>query len=140
VLGKNLQSSIRYDLDYQKLKEGRVDLWIANRAVAIYLARKAGDRPEDEVAELVASPVPENGAPTMFAVGLGLLALAALGNTEALRPRQAVTNGACLAECLAWRADCCAVATRASATPPGAAEVVEQCAQSGRDQDASELG
>ncbi len=47
VPGKNLQSSIRYDLDYQKLKEGRVDLWIANRAVAVYLARKAGDRPED---------------------------------------------------------------------------------------------
>lgn len=47
VLGKNLQSSVRYDLDYQKLKEGRVDLWIANRAVAVYLASKAGDRPAD---------------------------------------------------------------------------------------------
>lgn len=46
VIGKNLQSSNRYELNYEKLKAGRVDLWIANELNATYLARQAGDDPE----------------------------------------------------------------------------------------------
>ena len=46
AIGKNLQSSNRYELNYEKLKAGRVDLWIANELNALYLAREAGDDPE----------------------------------------------------------------------------------------------
>jgi len=46
LIGKNLQSSNRYELNYEKLKAGRVDLWIANELNATYLARQAGDDPE----------------------------------------------------------------------------------------------
>ncbi len=45
VKGKNLQSSIKYEHNYDKLKLGRVDLWIIPEMVATYLARKAGDDP-----------------------------------------------------------------------------------------------
>lgn len=45
LVGKNLQSSSRYELNYEKLKAGRVDLWIANELNAIYLSRQAGDDP-----------------------------------------------------------------------------------------------
>ena len=45
VIGKNLQSSNKYEANYQKLKLGRVDLWVANRHVAAHIAREAGDDP-----------------------------------------------------------------------------------------------
>lgn len=45
VIGKNLQSSNKYEANYQKLKLGRVDLWVANRNVASHIAREAGDDP-----------------------------------------------------------------------------------------------
>lgn len=45
VIGKNLQSSNKYEANYQKLKVGRVDLWVANRHVAAHIARGAGDDP-----------------------------------------------------------------------------------------------
>lgn len=45
VKGKNLQSSAKYELNYEKLKLGRVDLWIMSELTAIYLARQAGDVP-----------------------------------------------------------------------------------------------
>lgn len=45
ALGKNLQSSNRYEHNYEKLRGGRVDLWVANDLVAHYLARRAGDDP-----------------------------------------------------------------------------------------------
>ncbi|KQU76913.1 MULTISPECIES: ABC transporter substrate-binding protein [unclassified Rhizobacter] len=44
-IGQNLQSSNRYELNYEKLKGGRVDLWIANELNATYLVRQAGDDP-----------------------------------------------------------------------------------------------
>ena len=50
VKGKNLQSSVKYELNYQKLKLGRVDLWIIPDLVATYLARKAGDDPAKTLA------------------------------------------------------------------------------------------
>lgn len=45
ALGQNLQSSAKYELNYEKLKAGRVDLWVANTLVAAYLSRQAGDDP-----------------------------------------------------------------------------------------------
>jgi polar amino acid transport system substrate-binding protein len=47
VLGKQLQSSSRYELNYEKLRLGRVDLWIANELNAMYLVRQAGDDPAE---------------------------------------------------------------------------------------------
>ncbi len=48
--GKNLQSSVRYALNYDKLKQGRVDLWIMTELVATYLVRQAGDDPAQSLA------------------------------------------------------------------------------------------
>lgn len=45
VKGQNLQSSIKYELNYQKLKLGRIDLWIMNGMTASHLARQVGDDP-----------------------------------------------------------------------------------------------
>ncbi len=45
VIGQNLQSSVKYEFNYEKLKLGRVDLWVSNGLVAAYLARQAGDDP-----------------------------------------------------------------------------------------------
>ena len=50
VRGQNLQSSIKYELNYEKLKRGRVDLWIMSELVAVYLARQAGDVPTQTLA------------------------------------------------------------------------------------------
>lgn len=46
VIGKNLQSSNKYEFNYEKLKLGRVDYWIANEMNATWLSRQAGDDPE----------------------------------------------------------------------------------------------
>ncbi|MBT0963672.1 substrate-binding periplasmic protein [Denitromonas iodatirespirans] len=48
-LKRNLQSSNRYAHNYEKLKLGRVDLWIANSVVAAYLVREAGDDPAQQL-------------------------------------------------------------------------------------------
>lgn len=45
VKGKNLQSSVKYEFNYEKLKLGRVDLWIMGELTGYYLARQAGDDP-----------------------------------------------------------------------------------------------
>jgi polar amino acid transport system substrate-binding protein len=45
VLGHNLQSSARYELNYEKLRLGRVDLWVMNELGAYYMVRQAGDDP-----------------------------------------------------------------------------------------------
>jgi len=50
VKGQNLQSSVRYELNYEKLKRGRVDLWIMTELVAVHLARQAGDDPAKSLA------------------------------------------------------------------------------------------
>lgn len=41
----NLQSSNKYELNYEKLKFARLDLWITDQYSASYLARQAGDDP-----------------------------------------------------------------------------------------------
>ncbi|WP_367847577.1 substrate-binding periplasmic protein [Rhodoferax sp. WC2427] len=47
ALGHNLQSSTRYELNYEKLKLGRVDLWVMNELGAYYMVRQAGDDPAE---------------------------------------------------------------------------------------------
>lgn len=59
ALGSQLQSSNKYESNYEKLRMGRVDLWIANDLVAHYLSRHAGDDPA-EVLER-ALPLPDLG-------------------------------------------------------------------------------
>lgn len=50
IKGQNLQSSVKYELNYEKLKRGRVDLWIMPELSAAYLARQAGDDPDQTLA------------------------------------------------------------------------------------------
>lgn len=54
VKGQNLQSSVKYELNYEKLKLGRVDLWIMTELVAFHLARQAGDDPAKSLARSLA--------------------------------------------------------------------------------------
>lgn len=54
--GVNLQSSVKYELNYEKLKAGRVDLWIMTELVAVYLARQAGDAPSKSLARSFSIP------------------------------------------------------------------------------------
>ena len=51
VLGKNLQSSVKYEFNYEKLKLGRVDLWVMGELTAFHLARQAGDDPAKVLAK-----------------------------------------------------------------------------------------
>lgn len=52
VKGQNLQSSVKYELNYHKLKLGRIDLWIMNEMTASHLARQAGDDPAQTLAKV----------------------------------------------------------------------------------------
>ncbi|MBK9573699.1 MAG: transporter substrate-binding domain-containing protein [Rhodoferax sp.] len=52
VKGQNLQSSVKYELNYQKLKLGRIDLWIMSELTANHLARLAGDDPAKTLAKV----------------------------------------------------------------------------------------
>lgn len=45
-VGRNIQSSNKYEFNYEKLKSGHVDLWISDERNAFYLARQAGDDPD----------------------------------------------------------------------------------------------
>ncbi|MCH2338887.1 substrate-binding periplasmic protein [Pseudomonas sp. NPDC047963] len=47
AIGRNLQSSNKYEHNYEKLKAGRVDLWISNELNAHYLVRQASGSPDD---------------------------------------------------------------------------------------------
>ncbi len=54
AVGQNLQSSNKYEHNYQKLKEGRVDLWISDETNAQYLVRHTGGDPQERaVSQLV---------------------------------------------------------------------------------------
>jgi polar amino acid transport system substrate-binding protein len=59
AIGSNLQSSNKYEFNYQKLRMGRVDLWVANDLVAHHLARQAGDDPARTLVR--ALPLPDLG-------------------------------------------------------------------------------
>ncbi|GAB3186473.1 substrate-binding periplasmic protein [Hydrogenophaga aquatica] len=43
--GRNLQSSGKYEQNYEKLKLGRIDLWVMNELSAYHIARQSGDDP-----------------------------------------------------------------------------------------------
>lgn len=49
AIGRNLQSSNRYEHNYEKLKAGRVDLWISDELNAHYLVRQASGNPDETV-------------------------------------------------------------------------------------------
>lgn len=59
ALGRQLQSSNKYESNYEKLRLGRVDLWVANDLVAHYLSRRAGDEPTQVLER--ALPLPDLG-------------------------------------------------------------------------------
>lgn len=56
AVGRELQPSYRYELDFEKLKQGHVDLWIANELNAHYLVRQGGDDPEVVLRRVLALP------------------------------------------------------------------------------------
>ncbi|MGY4827076.1 substrate-binding periplasmic protein [Sphaerotilaceae bacterium SBD11-9] len=56
AVGKNLQSSHKYEHNYEKLRLGRVDLWISDELNAIYLVRQAGDDPATAIERVMALP------------------------------------------------------------------------------------
>lgn len=56
VIGKNLQSSNKYEFNYDKLKLGRVDLWISNQAAARYMVRRGGGDPETGLVRVLELP------------------------------------------------------------------------------------
>jgi len=58
--GGNLQSGPRYDLNYQKLKAGRIDLWVMNELGARWIARQAGDDPDQTLERVLR--LPDQGA------------------------------------------------------------------------------
>ena len=56
TVGTNLQPSNKYIYNYEKLKSGRVDLWIANELNALYLVRQAGDDPTETLVPALSLP------------------------------------------------------------------------------------
>jgi len=59
--GQQLQSSVKYEHNYEKLKLGRVDLWIMSEITANHLARQAGDDPAATLNKLYRIPELSNG-------------------------------------------------------------------------------
>lgn len=55
-LGRNVQSSNKYEYNYEKFKLGRVDLWISIELNALYLMRQAGDDPAEIVTRALSLP------------------------------------------------------------------------------------
>jgi polar amino acid transport system substrate-binding protein len=56
TLGKNLQSNNKYAYNYEKLKLGRVDLWISIELNALHLIRQAGEDPDKMVVPALSLP------------------------------------------------------------------------------------
>jgi polar amino acid transport system substrate-binding protein len=56
TVGKNLQSNNKYQYNYEKLKLGRVDLWISIELNALYLIRQAGEDPATMVVPVLSLP------------------------------------------------------------------------------------
>ena len=67
VKGLNLQSSVRYEHNYDKLRRGRVDLWIMTELAARYIARRSGDDPDRALHRSLA--LPELGSAWYMAFG-----------------------------------------------------------------------
>jgi len=56
TIGKNLQSSNKYEFNYEKLRLGRVDMWVSNELNAYYLVRQAGDDPNSVLSHALLLP------------------------------------------------------------------------------------
>jgi polar amino acid transport system substrate-binding protein len=65
----NLQSSHKYELNYEKLKFARIDLWINDQYSASYLARQAGDDPAQTLVPSL--PLTQLGDELSLAFSLG---------------------------------------------------------------------
>ena len=55
-VGKNLQTSNKYEYNYEKFKLGRVDLWVSIELNALYLMRQSGDDPARMVVRALSLP------------------------------------------------------------------------------------
>lgn len=97
-IGKNLQSSNRYDLNYEKLRMGRVDLWIVNKLNADYIIRQHGQAPEQTLypvldlanlggAELSMAFSRNTSPATLARFRQGLQAVRESGRLEAIRTK-----------------------------------------------------
>lgn len=97
-IGTNLQSSNRYELNYEKLRMGRVDLWIINKINADYILRQQGQPPEHPLypvldlgnldgAELSLAFSRNTSAATLARFRQGLQALKENGQLEAIYAR-----------------------------------------------------
>ena len=69
-VGKNLQSSNKYEIDYEKLRAKRVDLWVENDLVAAYIVRRAGGDPAKVLARALPLPNLGGGEGAYMAFGL----------------------------------------------------------------------
>ena len=97
ALGKQLQSSNRHETNYEKLRAGRLDLWIMNESSASHIARRAGDDPQRTLEKTLR--LPELASGTYMAFGpktsdalvarfrAGLDAIRADGTYEALQKK-----------------------------------------------------
>jgi polar amino acid transport system substrate-binding protein len=54
--GQNLQSGVRNEANFEKLQQGRIDLWIMNRSSAQHLVRQAGLDPQQTLASALHIP------------------------------------------------------------------------------------
>lgn len=70
-VNSGLQSSIRHELNYEKLQQGRVDLWISNELNARHLARAMGDNPDHSLREVLDLPDLGNGSGLSIAFSKG---------------------------------------------------------------------
>jgi polar amino acid transport system substrate-binding protein len=71
VIGQQLQSSNRYELNYQKLRTGHVDLWISDELNADYLARQVGDDPNHTLVQSLRIPELEEAGGFNMAFSVG---------------------------------------------------------------------
>ncbi|WLH15025.1 transporter substrate-binding domain-containing protein [Pseudomonas hefeiensis] len=55
-IGKDLQSSNKYEHNYRKLKVDHVELWISNELNALYLTRQNGEDPDKVLVRSLALP------------------------------------------------------------------------------------
>lgn len=69
-IGKNLQSSSKYEIGYEKLKVGRVNFWISDELNAFYLVRQAGEDPAKAIVRALplADLAPEGGLGMAFSL------------------------------------------------------------------------
>lgn len=85
VVGQNLQSSNKYEHNYEKLKAGRVDLWISNELNAHYLVRQASGNPDE-------TAVPQLSLDDLGADGLWMAFSRSTPDEVVERFRQALTR------------------------------------------------